>query len=171
MDPMTTYLARAVIQARLDAAAEQRPGRMILAARRDARRRRRRSAVAAWRRHPPWRRARVELPALATAATPPLLPPSVEAARLLDATAHRVAEGGTGCEAAVLRAMSEVAAATAPGAAAALVDATGSETSRLRAFGIVHAHLVDALGPPEHALLLDLVEGRRDGAAPERQVA
>ena len=171
MDPMTTYLARAVIQARLDAAEAQRPEHMILAARRDARRRRRRSAVAAWRRDPPWRRTPVELPPLAAAATPPEMPPSVEVARLLDATAHRVAEGGTRCEAAVLRAMSEVADPTAPGAAAALVDETGSEASRLRAFGVLHAHLLEGLGPREHALLLDLVEGRRDGAAPDRRVA
>jgi hypothetical protein len=171
MDPMTTYLARAVIQARLDAADAQRPGRKILAARRDERRRRRRAVVAAWTRHPPWRRTPVEMPPLVAAAAAPVLSPSVEVARLLDATAHRVAEGGTGCEAAVLRSMSEVAAPTAPGAAAALGDETGSEASRLRAFGVVHAHLLDVLGPPEHALLLDLVEGRRDGAAPDRRVA
>jgi len=171
MDPMTTYLARAVIQARLDAAEAQRPEHMILAARRDARRRRRRSAVAAWRRHPPWRRAPVELPALAAAAAPPLLPPSVQVARLLDATAHRVAEGGTGCEVAVLRAMAEVVAPTAPGTAAALVDETGSEASRLRAYGVAHAHLLEVLGPREHALLLDIVEGHGDRPAVDRQVA
>jgi len=56
--------------------------------------------------------------------------------------------------------MADVAAPTAPGAAAALVDWDGSEASRLRAFGLLHSHLVDALGPRDHARLLDLLDGR-----------
>ena len=54
--------------------------------------------------------------------------------------------------------MSEVAAPSAPGAAAALVDRDGAEAARLRAFGQVHGHLMEALGPREHARLLDLLQ-------------
>jgi hypothetical protein len=56
--------------------------------------------------------------------------------------------------------MAQVVAPTAPGAAAALLDTAGTETSRLRAFGIVHGHLLGALGVAEHAWLLDLLDGR-----------
>ncbi len=55
--------------------------------------------------------------------------------------------------------MAEVSAATAAGASAALVDWAGTEASRLRAFGLVHGHVVEALGPREHAWLLDLLDG------------
>jgi len=61
-----------------------------------------------------------------------------------------------------MEAMADVAAPTAPGAAAALVDWDGSEASRLRAFGLVHSHLVDALGPRDQARLLDLLDGREE---------
>ena len=90
------------------------------------------------------------------------LQPSVgqaELAQVLEEAAHRVAEQGTSSERRLLEAMSEVAAQSAPGAAAALVDPDGSETSRLRAFGIVHTHLLEVLGPREHAWLLDLLDG------------
>src|SRR4051794_11281110 len=89
---------------------------------------------------------------------------SVELAQVLDRAAHRLAEKGTFADRHLLEAMSRVAAPSAPGAAAALVDPHGTEIARLRAFGLVHAHLLGALGPLEHARLLDLL----DGAAAER---
>ena len=55
---------------------------------------------------------------------------------------------------------------SAPGAAAALVDRDGTEVSRLRAFGLVHTHLLEALGPREHARLLDLLDGGDGARAP-----
>ena len=101
----------------------------------------------------------------------PQRPPSVELADLLDEAAHRIAEWGTGSERRVLEAMADVAAPTAPGAAAALVDWDGSEASRLRAFGLLHSHLLEALGPRDHARLLDLLDGtdaEDDGELPCR---
>ena len=59
--------------------------------------------------------------------------------------------------------MAEVAAPSAPGAAAALVDRDGTETSRLRAFGLLHSHVLEALGPRDHARLLDLLDGKDAG--------
>ena len=89
----------------------------------------------------------------------PHVRPSVELAQVLDEAAHRVAEQGTDSERRLLEAMADVAAQSAPGAAAALVDRDGTEVSRLRAFGLVHTHLLEALGPREHAWLLDLLDG------------
>ena len=117
MDPMSEYLARMTIDARLASAQERRPGRHT----EDARR--------------------------------------AELGALLEEAAHRVAEQGTASERRLLEVMSEVAAPSAPGAAAALADPDGSETSRLRAFGLVHGHLLNALGPRAHARLLDLLDG------------
>jgi len=102
---------------------------------------------------------------LAAAAATPVRPPSVELVQVLEEAAHRVADLGTSSERRLLEAMSEVAAQSAPGAAAALVDRDGTEASRLRAFGFVHTHLVQALGPREHAWLLDLLD---DGGELER---
>ena len=67
--------------------------------------------------------------------------------------------------------MADVAAPTAPGAAAALVDRDGTEASRLRAFGLLHSHVLEALGPRDHARLLDLLDGtdaEDDGELPCR---
>ena len=92
---------------------------------------------------------------------------SIELARVLDRAAHRVAELGTASERRLIEAMSTVAAQSAPGAAAALVDRDGTEIARLRAFGLVHAHVLRVLGPLEHARVLDALErGRRAPAAP-----
>lgn len=157
MDPMSEYLVRMSIDARLATAEEQRPGRRIEKERRAQRRQARRRALARW-----WqRRARrgFDLGTLALAATAPSLPPTAELAQVLDQAAHRVAELGTGSERRLLEAMSEVAAPSAPGAAAALADRDGSEAARLRAFGVVHSHLLEELGPREHAWLLDLLDG------------
>ena len=86
--------------------------------------------------------------------------PSVELAHVLDEAAHRIAESGTDAERHLLEAMADVVAPSAPGAAAALVDQAGTETSRLRAFGLLHSHLLEALGPRDHARLLDLLDGK-----------
>ena len=126
MDPMSEYLARAVIEARLVSTQGLRLGRRIEDERRAGRRRE---------------------------------PPSVELAQVLEEAAHHVAEQGTSSERRLLEAMSEVVAQSAPGAAAALVDRDGTEVSRLRAFGLVHTHLLEVLGPREHAWLLDLLDG------------
>jgi hypothetical protein len=93
-----------------------------------------------------------------TEAPPPVPPPSAELALMLETAAYRIAELGTSSERRLLHAMAEVAAPSAPGAAAALIDAHGTETSRLRAFGLLHSHLLAALGPSEHALLLELLD-------------
>ena len=157
MDLLSEYLARTVIEGRIAAAEERRPGRRIAEERRDRRRRARRATVARW-----WQRHAVRgfdagTPALALAAPERL--PSAELAQRLDDAAHRIAEQGTSGERRLLAAMAKVAAATAPGAAAALVDPEGSEVSRQRAYGVVHTHLVTSLGPREHAWLLALLDG------------
>jgi hypothetical protein len=95
---------------------------------------------------------------LALPASAPHRSASAALADVLDDAAHRMAERGTGSERRVLEAMAEVAAPTAPGAAAALVDTYGSETSRLRAVGLLHSHPLE-LGPRDHARLLDLLDG------------
>ena len=151
-------LARATIEARIAAAEAGRQGRQLERERRAERRRRLHLAVTRW-----WQRRAVrgyDLGSLALAVAAPERSPSVELAHVLDEAAHRIANWGTGSERRVMEAMADVAAPTAPGAAAALVDWDGSEASRLRAFGLLHSHLVDALGPRDHARLLDLLDGR-----------
>jgi hypothetical protein len=91
-----------------------------------------------------------------------------EVASLLDAAAYRVDEHGTPAERRLLGAVAKVSEATAPGAAAALVDWSGTEVSRLRAFGLLHAHVVRVLGGREHASLLAMLE---DDVAVENCVA
>lgn len=88
---------------------------------------------------------------------------SVELAEVLDQAAHRVAEQGTSAERRLLEAMSGVIAQSAPGVAAALGDPDGTEISRLRAFGLAQTHLLEVLGPREHAWLLDLLDGEAGG--------
>ncbi len=167
MDPMSEYLARSVINARLAEADQQRLGRRLEDDRRAQRRTRRRLAVARW-----WHRimgsrtARGASATLAVAASAAERRPSAELADRLDAAAHRIAELGTASERLLLEAMHVVVEASAPGTAAALVDPEGSEAARLRAFGLAHSHLVDELGPREHGWLLDIldgVRGERDG--------
>ena len=153
MDAMSEYLARATIEARIAAAEAGRQGRQLERERRAERRRRVRLAVTRW-----WQRRAArghDLGSLALAVAAPERSPSVELAHVLDEAAHRIANWGTGSERRVMEAMADVAAPTA-----ALVDWDGSEASRLRAFGLLHSHLVDALGPRDHARLLDLLDGR-----------
>jgi hypothetical protein len=160
MDPMSEHLARTIITARLADADQRRLGRAVEDGRRAERRTRRRLAVARWRQRIAARRtAHGASHTLAMAAAAPARQPSAELAGRLDAAAHRNAERGTASERPLLEAMHDVIAASAPGTAAALVDPDGSEASRLRAFGVAHTHLVDELGPCEHAWLLDVLDG------------
>src|SRR5262245_63141928 len=93
-----------------------------------------------------------------------------ELAHLLEAAARRIAHEGTSAARGLLEAMSKVAEQTAPGTAAALLDRDGTEISRLRAFGLLHSHILNALGPREHAWLLDLL-GDAGRLAHRRRVA
>ena len=157
MDPLSEHLARTMIEARNAAAEQRRPGRRIEQERRNRRRQARRELIARW-----WRRRAVlgfDVGTLALALAAPRMVPAAELARRLDEAAHRIAEHGTSGERPLLEAMAQVAAESAPGAAAALVDRDGTEVSRQRAFGVVHAHLVTSLGPREHAWLLGLLDG------------
>jgi hypothetical protein len=169
MDAMSEHLARATIEARIAAAEAGRQGRRLERERRAERRRRLRLAVTRW-----WQRRAArgfDLGSLALAVAAPDRSPTAELAHVLDEAAHRVAARGTDSERRVLEAMADVAAPTAPGAAAALVDRSGTETSRLRAFGLLHSHVMEALGPRDHARLLDLLDGRDaedDGKLPCR---
>ncbi len=90
---------------------------------------------------------------------------ATELESILGGIAERIAVYGTVTESRVLRAMSDVSGDACPGAAAALVDWTGSEIARLRAFGIVHGVVLHVLGPCDHARLLDEVFGSADRAA------
>ena len=121
MDPMSEYLARATIDARLVLAQERRQGRQIEDERRAERRRERRLAIARWWQSRLSRGPDVGARGLAAAAATPVRPPSVELAQVLEEAAHHLAEQGTSAERRLLEAMSEVAAQSAPGAAAALV--------------------------------------------------
>jgi hypothetical protein len=159
MDPMSEYLARAVIEARLVSAQGLRQGRRIEDERRAGGRRERRATIAGWWHSRASRAPGVGSRGLAAAAATPVRLPSVELAQVLDEAAYHVAEQGTSSERRLLEAMSEVVAQSLPGAAAALVDREGTEVSRLRAFGLVHTHLLEVLGPREHAWILDLLDG------------
>jgi hypothetical protein len=97
-------------------------------------------------------------------------PPAVEVRTLLDDVARRIAEFGTLAERRLLQAMSEVSVHRSPGAAEALVDWGATEISRLRAYGMVHAVVIEELGPVEHAWLLDRVRGE-DATGDEEMVA
>ncbi len=66
-------------------------------------------------------------------------------------------------ESRILEAMSAAAGEVCPGAAAALVDWSGSEIARLRAFGVVHG-VVLRLGPCDRSWFLDRILGRPDVA-------
>jgi hypothetical protein len=158
MDPMNEYLASATITERLAQAREQQPGRRIEAERRSDRRRRRRAALVGWWRGRSVHPTQAKAPRLVAAEQTPIASASAEVAGLLEDAAYRIAEEGTATERRLLEAMAQVASESAPGASAALVDAEGSEASRLRAYGVVHSHLLDELGAREHAWLLELVQ-------------
>jgi hypothetical protein len=84
---------------------------------------------------------------------------TTELARLLDQVADRIAECGTGSERSALHALADVTRWLAPGASAALVDWDGPETSRLRAYGVLHGVALRALDRDDHAWLVGRIEG------------
>ena len=165
MDLMSAELARLMIERRLAEADERRLAHRIRTDNRAERRRQKRLAVDARRQRRAQRRTESHKRTLTALAPASQVSPSVEVAQILDAAAHHVSEFGTACEPALLQALAVVAAGLAPGAAAALVDEAGTETSRLRAFGLVHALVIEELGPHEHARLLDLIGGAGDVAS------
>jgi hypothetical protein len=184
MDKTHLDLARAVMDARLAYARDRQLAKEATDARRPARRAPRRRPLGWW-----WDRrlrraaAAAELPAVetapATGATAPT--PLARAERphgadrpgrrgettvqldtMLDRIAERIVEHGTPTEAPVLEAMSALSRRVCPGAAAALVDWDGSETARLRAYGVVHGVVLQILGTSGQSLLLDEVRGAVD---------
>jgi hypothetical protein len=86
-----------------------------------------------------------------------------ELERILGEVAARIAEHGTESERSSLREVADASRWTAPGAAAALVDWEGSETARLRAFGVLHGVVVSVLGPDDQAWLLARLSGTGAG--------
>jgi hypothetical protein len=170
-------LAHAVVDARLAAARERHLAKEARDARRLARRAERHRPLGWWSARRLRRSAAAVLPAVqATAPTPLVLaerphrPDSperqgettMELDTMLQRIAERIVEHGTLTEAPVLQAMSALSRQVCPGAAAALVDWNGSETARLRAFGIVHGVVLQILGSSGHSLLLDEVRGAVD---------
>ncbi len=124
---------------------------------RRAERRAKRAAAVSW-----WHRRVVPVgdqPALTVARAP--RPEDVTRALgvLLDGIAQRIAEQGTATERVALLAVHDTARWSAPGASAALVDWEGSETARLRAFGVLHGVVLGALGPEDRAWLLERLRG------------
>ena len=83
---------------------------------------------------------------------------AAQLADLLDTAACSIVERGTLTERRLLEIMSDATGQRGPGAAAALVDWSGSETARLRAYGIVHGHVL-ALAPREQRLVLARIQG------------
>jgi hypothetical protein len=84
---------------------------------------------------------------------------------LLALVAERVAEHGTATEARVLELLSAAVRRTHPGAAAALVDWTGSEVARQRAFGVAHGVVLGDLGAGARSALLDRILGTEPALA------
>ena len=180
MDMTDLALARAVMDARLASARERHLAKRVRYARRLARRAQRRRALGWWSARLRRRSAAAGLPAVeapvATAPTPLALADrphgperqeqegetTMQLDTMLDRIAERIVEHGTVTEAPVLEAMSALSRQVCPGAAAALVDWNGSETARLRAFGIVHGVVLQLLGTSGQSLLLDEVRGADD---------
>jgi hypothetical protein len=101
-----------------------------------------------------------------TAAPAPRLEDVTDAlATALAGVAERIAEHGTATDRLALHAVHDATRWSAPGAAAALVDWDGSETARLRAFGVLHGVALCVLGPEDRAWLLDRLRG---GSAQEQ---
>jgi hypothetical protein len=165
---MTRDLVREIGRER---AAEARR-RGLLAEARLARRSRRRAEREVrgrwWRRRP---RITARRPVLGAA--PAAQPEDVTAALavLLEASAEQIAAHGTATERLALHAVHDVARWSAPGAAAALVDWDGSETARLRAFGVLHGVVLGVLGPEDQAWLLAWLQDGGTGQVQDDRVA
>ena len=104
-------------------------------------------------------RAMAEAPALTVVAPPPWEVVAEELARHLERIAERIVEEGTGAERSALHALADAARWTAPGAAAALVDWEGTETIRLRGFGVLHGVVLGVLGDEDRWRLLERLRG------------
>ncbi|MFE6254546.1 hypothetical protein [Agromyces sp. NPDC057865] len=78
---------------------------------------------------------------------------------ILDRTADRIVADGTHVESSALQVMGAAARALCPGAAAALTDWSGSEITRLRAFGIVHGVLLRDLPTTSQVRLAEQLAG------------
>lgn len=85
--------------------------------------------------------------------------PEDELARRLDAVARRIAASGSASERPALHAVAEATRWLAPGAAAALVDWTGPEVARLRAYGLLHGVALHALDDDDQAWLVGRLGG------------
>ena len=183
MDMTHLALARAVMDARLASARERHLAEEVSHARRLARRAERdRLPGWWWVRRLRRRSAAADLPAGETTvhtAPTPLAPAladrphrperqeqdgdrTMQLDGMLQRIAERIVENGTLTEAPVLQAMASLSRQVCPGAAAALVDWDGTETARLRAFGIVHGVVLEILGASGGSLLLDEVRGAVD---------
>jgi hypothetical protein len=127
-------------------------------ARRD-RRRAQRDANRSW-----WRRRRGGPAPDQSPLSPAPAPRSEDVSRALavrlEALAEQIAECGTDSERIALDAVHDAARWTAPGAAAALIDWDGSETMRLRAFGVLHGVVLGVLGHDDQVWLLGRLRGR-----------
>lgn len=157
MNSLQADVARATIDARRAEASRRRPAD---------------EAAAPGRRR--WRGTFRTAPAPATAAPWPrpvpltrrrVRPEEPVLEALLALVAERVAEHGTATEARVLELLSTAVHRTHPGAAAALVDWTGSEVARQRAFGVAHGVVLDDLGPGARSALLDGILGTEPALA------
>lgn len=184
MDMTHLALARAVMDTRLASARERHLAEEVSHARRLARRTERdRLPGWWWLRRLRRRSAAPDLPAEETTvhntAPTPLAPAladrphrperqeqegetTMQLDGMLQRIAERIVENGTLTEAPVLQAMASLSRQVCPGAAAALVDWDGTETARLRAFGIVHGVVLEILGASGGSLLLDEVRGAVD---------
>jgi hypothetical protein len=157
---MSRDLAREIDKERVAGARRRRLVAEAKEARRTERRVRRRAEREASHRR--WRRRGLlvrQKPALAAAPAP--RPEDVVEALsiLLGGIAERIAEHGTVSEGRALQAVHDAVHWSAPGAAAALVDWEGSETARLRAFGVLHGVALSGLSPEDCAWLLDRLRG------------
>ncbi len=90
----------------------------------------------------------------------------MELNEILNRSADRIVADGTRAESRTLQAMAAAARGLTPGAADALIDWTGSEIARLRAFSVVHGVLLRDL--PAHAQTELL--NRLLGASPSQAV-
>jgi hypothetical protein len=153
---MSRDLAREIGRERAAGARHRRLVNEMKAAR-QAERRAKREAAGRW-----WRRRGAPVgvgPALSAASAPPPEDGTRELGVLLDRIAERIAEHGTATERPALEALHDTTRWAAPGASAALVDPDGSETARLRAFGVLHGVVLGVLGPEDRAWLLDRLRG------------
>ena len=162
MNSMSRDLAREVGRDRAAGVRHRGLANELKEARRAARRARREAAGRWWRRRVV---PVVDQPALTAAPAPRAEDVAGELATVLAVVAERISEYGTATERVALHAVHDATRWSAPGAAAALVDWDGSETARLRAYGILHGVALRSLGPEDRVWLLDRLQG---GSAQEQ---